>query len=44
MNGERTEEMNEAWLAYLDARGDSRGWNPRKIFEAGWTARGGDCE
>lgn len=42
MNGERSEEMNAAWLRYLEERGDSMGWNPRKIFEAGWEASDGD--
>lgn len=44
MDGERSEEMNLAWLRYLVERGDSKGWNPRLVFEAGWSARGGEPE
>ena len=39
MRGEQTEEMDAAWRRYLDDRGESRGWNPRKLFDAGWTAK-----
>jgi hypothetical protein len=42
MNGDRNEEMDAAWLKYLIDRGDAKGWNPRKIFEAGWEARDGE--
>lgn len=44
MRGERTDEMDEAWLKYLVDRGDSKGWNPRTVFFAGWLAAEDDDE
>lgn len=44
MDGEKTRDMDEAWLEYVYEReeakkvGLGRGWNPRKAFEAGWRA------
>ena len=45
MDGERTRDMDDAWLAYLVEREElrnsthlGRGWNPQKVFEAGWRA------
>lgn len=44
MDGEKTRDMDDAWLAYLSekeqakAEGVGFGWNPRKAFEAGWKA------
>lgn len=44
MNGDVERDMDEAWQAYLIQREESksqglgRGWNPRKVFEAGWQA------
>lgn len=44
MNGDETREMDDAWRAYLVQRDETTpehlrfGWNPRKLFEAGWTA------
>ena len=36
MNGEGAEDMDKAWRAYLVQRGDSKGWNPKRVFEAGY--------
>ncbi len=44
MDGEKTRDMDQAWMAYLSekeqekAKGLGRAWNPRKAFEAGWRA------
>ena len=45
MNGEITRDMDEAWKSYLVEREELKqdthlghGWNPRKVFEAGWKA------
>lgn len=45
MDGEVGRDMDDAWAAYLAEREDmrqgthlGRGWNPRKVFEAGWKA------
>lgn len=44
MNGDNARDMDEAWAEYLTEREESRqkglgfGWNPQKIFEAGWKA------
>lgn len=44
MNGEQARDMDEAWAEYLVEREDRReqglgyGWNPRRVFEAGWQA------
>ena len=44
MDGDVERDMDEAWQAYLilreesKAQGLGRGWNPRKVFEAGWQA------
>jgi len=44
MNSEVGRDMDEAWAAYISEREDQReqglgrGWNPRKVFEAGWKA------
>lgn len=44
MNGEKQRDMDDAWLAYVYEReelkktGVGYGWNPKKIFEAGWAA------
>ena len=45
MDGEAQRDMDQAWREYLVERDDvresthlGRGWNPRKVFEAGWKA------
>ena len=44
MNGEESREMDDAWRAYLVKREEETpphlrfGWNPRKLFEAGFEA------
>jgi hypothetical protein len=42
MNGHNAEDMDKAWLAYLEIKNTSHlamhGHNPRKAFEAGWLA------
>ena len=39
MDSRFTSEMDEAWRAYVSERNEaglSKGWNPRKAFEAGY--------
>lgn len=31
-------KLQQAWQAYVLSRGNQHGWNPRKIFEAGYQA------
>ena len=43
MNGDDARDMDDAWRNYLVAREQSdpilsKGWNPRKAFEAGFEA------
>lgn len=41
---EESLDAAQAWSEYLDRSKTAYGWNPRKVFQAGWDARGGDCE
>lgn len=42
MSADEAIEVQQAWEQFLVERGDSKGWNPRRVFEAGWNAARGE--